>query len=275
MGDALAGPPRIFQKAKFAIMMKWATLCYVRRTVSGRHGHREQTLMLHRVKRANDMHAGKWNGLGGKFLPGETPEACVIREVEEESGLRLHKPELRGLLTFPQFNADEDWYAFVFVARHFSGTLIDCNEGELHWIDNAELLDLNLWDGDRVFIPWLDAPGFFSARFSYAGGEYVGHDVAWYGAANEASPGRNSAASSTVAATQSAYLTSARAGAGQPGFDAQHNPDAKNDLDSRCADAAEEREDDECCWLCGGPVFKHHCKITCTVCGFRRDCSDP
>ena len=65
--------------------MKLATLCYIKRD--------DQTLMLHRIKKANDMHEGKWNGLGGKFEPGETPEACAIREIYEESGLRVRNPD--------------------------------------------------------------------------------------------------------------------------------------------------------------------------------------
>lgn len=75
--------------------MKLATLCYIKKD--------GKTLMLHRIKKKNDMHEGKWNGLGGKFEPGETPEDCVIREIEEESGLNIIKPRLRGLLTFPEF----------------------------------------------------------------------------------------------------------------------------------------------------------------------------
>lgn len=138
-------------------MLKLATLCYVKT-----HG---QTLMLHRVKKQNDMHAGKWNGLGGKLEPGETPEACVIREVREESGLTITDPVLRGLLTFPAFANNEDWYAFVFVARHFSGQLIDSPEGRLEWIDDERLLDLNLWEGDRIFLRWLDDDAFFFRSF--------------------------------------------------------------------------------------------------------------
>ena len=153
--------------------MKMATLCYVRRE--------GKTLMLLRNKKANDMHQGKWNGLGGKFEPGETPEACAIREIEEESGLTVRNPELRGILTFPAFDDVEDWYAFVFVVRDFEGDLIDSHEGELHWIDDDRLLGLNLWEGDRYFIPWLDQPGIFSGRFDYIDGALIGYDVVVYG----------------------------------------------------------------------------------------------
>jgi 8-oxo-dGTP diphosphatase len=156
--------------------MKLATLCYVRRD--------GQTLMLLRNKKANDIHEGKWNGLGGKFEPGETPEACAIREIYEESGLTVRNPELRGILTFPAFDGQEDWYAFVFVACDFEGELIDSLEGELHWIDDDRVLDLNLWEGDRHFIQWLDKPGFFSGRFDYVDGALMGYDLVVHG--NEA-----------------------------------------------------------------------------------------
>lgn len=136
--------------------------------------------MVHRIKKSNDMHQGKWNGLGGKFEPGETPEDCAIREIYEESGLRVRNPELKGLLTFPGFANDEDWYAFVFVAHEFEGELIDSPEGVLDWIDNDRLFELELWDGDRVFLKWLENPGFFSAKFNYQDGKFVDYQVSFY-----------------------------------------------------------------------------------------------
>ena len=136
--------------------------------------------MVHRVKKLNDMHQGKWNGLGGKFEPGETPEECAIREIYEESGIKVSNPVLKGLLTFPGFANDEDWYAFVFVARDFEGELIDSPEGVLGWIDDDRLLDLELWEGDRIFLKWLDHPGFFSAKFNYQDGKFIDYDVKFY-----------------------------------------------------------------------------------------------
>lgn len=152
--------------------MKLATLCYLRQ--NGR------TLMIHRVKREGDMHRGKWNGLGGKFEPGETPEECVVREVREESGLLIVDPCLKGFLTFPDFAHNEDWYAFVFVASRFEGELIDPAEGYLEWIDDSQLFDLNLWEGDRIFLPWLEKPGFFSAKFVYREGKLIEHHLTGY-----------------------------------------------------------------------------------------------
>ncbi len=152
--------------------MKLATLCYVK--------HNGHTLMLHRVKKQNDMHAGKWNGLGGKLDAGESPEACVIREVWEESGLQIRNPRLHGVLTFPAFASDEDWYAFLFTATEFEGALIDSAEGVLRWVPDGEVLALNLWEGDRVFIPWLDQPQFFSGKFTYKEGRLEGWEVVFY-----------------------------------------------------------------------------------------------
>jgi 8-oxo-dGTP diphosphatase len=219
--------------------MKLATLVYVRQ--GGR------TLMVHRTKKPNDMHAGKWNGLGGKLEPGETPEACAVREVREESGLTITAPALRGLLTFPLFSQGEDWLAFVFVARRFEGALIDSPEGRLAWIDDALLLDLPLWPGDRIFLPWLDRPELFSARFDYHDGVLQRWQATFYG------PG------GAVARTEQAEVV----------VTAPPTP-AASDAAYRYTPA-----EDTYCWVCGGPVLKRHCKITCLACGFTRDCSDP
>jgi len=152
--------------------MKLATLCYVRQN--------KKTLMMHRVKKKNDIHQDKWNGLGGKFKPGETPEECVIREIEEESGLHIINPELKGFLTFPEFSLGEDWYVFVFVARKFVGKITETVEGELEWIDDDKLLTLNLWEGDRFFIEWLGKNAFFSGKFYYKEGVLRNHHMVIY-----------------------------------------------------------------------------------------------
>jgi 8-oxo-dGTP diphosphatase len=136
--------------------------------------------MIHRIKKENDFHEGKWNGLGGKFEQGESPEDCVIREVKEEAGLDIIEPKLKGFITFPLFDGKDDWYVFLFTVDNFSGNLIDSAEGRLAWIDNDKLLDLNLWDGDRIFIPWLFQDKFFSAKFNYLNGKFIDYSVNFY-----------------------------------------------------------------------------------------------
>ena len=152
--------------------MKIATLCYVR--------HQGKTLMLFRNKKKNDVHEGKWNGLGGKLEPGESPEECAIREVKEESGLHVESPELRGVLTFPEFTPGHDWYVFVYEFNGFSGTISDCDEGELKWVPDDEILSLVLWEGDQYFLKWFYEGRFFSAKFSYLEGKLVDHFVVFY-----------------------------------------------------------------------------------------------
>lgn len=154
--------------------MQPATLCYVTDKITGR------TLMLHRVKKVNDVHEGKWNGLGGKFERGETPEECVVREVKEESGLIITEPKMRGFITFPLFDGKKDWLVFIFTADKFKGELIDSPEGNLKWIPNENLLELNLWDGDKIFLRWLEQDEFFSAKFVYENGIFKNYSVNFY-----------------------------------------------------------------------------------------------
>ncbi len=149
-----------------------ATLCYVR--------SRGKTLMLHRIKRPNDIHLGKWNGLGGKFNPGETPEECAIREIKEESGLTVTSPVLKGILTFPGFDGEHDWMVYLFIATKFRGTLQENHEVYLSWIPNHKLLDLPLWEGDRYFMRWMEGKKFFSGKLIYKKGRLKSHNVFFY-----------------------------------------------------------------------------------------------
>ena len=132
--------------------------------------------MLHRTKRAGDIHQGKWNGLGGKFEPGESPEQCVIREVYEESGFEIQNPHLCGLLVFAGFGG-EDWYVFVFTVSQFRGELQESGEGYLEWIPDEQVESLVLWPSDHIFLPWIRDGKFFSARFVYAGDEMKNFSV--------------------------------------------------------------------------------------------------
>ncbi|MBI1979917.1 MAG: 8-oxo-dGTP diphosphatase [Elusimicrobia bacterium] len=149
-----------------------ATLCYVQRG--------GKTLMLHRIKKPNDIHDGRWNGLGGKMELEETPEECVAREVWEESGLKIKNPQLRGVLTFPGFDDENDWIVFLFTARKFTGKMRECDEGVLRWIPDKDLTHLHLWDGDRHFLQWLKKKNFFSAKFVYRKGQLKDYNVQFY-----------------------------------------------------------------------------------------------
>ena len=158
-----------------------ATLCYV---IDKKNNC---TLMLHRVKKKNDFHEGKWNGLGGKFDKGESPEDCVIREIKEESGLTIKEPSLHGFITFPNFDGKNDWHVFIYTADNYNGKIIDSNEGNLEWIPNEKLLDLNLWDGDKIFLDWIFSKKasakeakFFSAKFTYDEGKFKNYSVNFY-----------------------------------------------------------------------------------------------
>ena len=152
--------------------MKIGTLCYIN------NGHK--TLMLHRIKKENDIHEGKWNGLGGKLESGESPEECVIREVYEESGLIIKNPNLRGIMTFPKFDDIDDWLVFLYTATDFNGDLIESNEGVLKWINNNEILNLNLWEGDKIYLDWLNQDKFFSAKFIYKKRSLKDYNVIFY-----------------------------------------------------------------------------------------------
>ncbi len=133
--------------------------------------------MLHKAK---GYQQGKWNGLGGKFDPGESPEECLKRETFEESGLVVEEAQLKGFITFPDFDGEDDWYCFVYTVSKFSGEVKASDEGELKWIPDADIMNLNLWPGDRVFLPWVFAEKLFSAKFIYEQGEFKDYSVVFY-----------------------------------------------------------------------------------------------
>lgn len=136
--------------------------------------------MLFRNKKKNDIHVGKYNGLGGKFELEESPQECARREIEEESGLKAEEMQMRGVISFPKFDGANDWYVFVFTVSKFSGIQIESPEGRLEWIDDAKLTKIPLWEGDYIFMPWLKQDKFFSAKFSYSNGKLQSHNVDFY-----------------------------------------------------------------------------------------------
>ena len=130
-------------------------------------------LMLHRVKKERDENRDKWVGIGGKFEPGESPEDCALREVREETGLTMRSWAYRGIVTF----VSDEWgteYMHLFHSADFEGTVKDCDEGVLEWVDKRALLSLPIWEGDKIFLRLLDSDRpFFSLKLHYRGEKLV------------------------------------------------------------------------------------------------------
>ncbi len=128
------------------------TLCYIEN--NGKY------LMLHRVKKQNDLNQDKWVGIGGKFEDKESPEECILREVTEETGLTLNTLEYRGILTF----VSDKWpteYIHLFYSNSFSGKLFECDEGNLEWVEINEVYSLPLWQGDKIFLKLIEEKASF------------------------------------------------------------------------------------------------------------------
>jgi 8-oxo-dGTP diphosphatase len=120
---------------------------------------RRRVLLVHRNRRPNDVHLGKYNGLGGKLDPGEDIVACIRREIREEAGLECQRLVFRGTISWPGFGPQgEDWFGFIFRIEEWTGQpRADNPEGTLEWVETDRLLDLPLWEGDRHFLPLVFA----------------------------------------------------------------------------------------------------------------------
>lgn len=140
------------------------TLCYVLRG--------NEVLMLHRVKKKNDLNKDKWIGIGGKFEAMESPDECLLREAREETGLTLTSYACRGVVTFLTEKPEEGEYMYLFTADGFEGDMTECNEGDLQWVSREFLDDLPKWEGDKIFLDLLfqDAP-FFLLTLRYDHGK--------------------------------------------------------------------------------------------------------
>ncbi len=116
-------------------------------------GHK--VLLVHRNRRPTDSHFGKYNGLGGKLLAGETVVECMCREIREEAGIECSRLELRGTISWPGFGKHgEDWFGFIFLIDQWMGEPMRENvEGTLEWVEISRITDLTLWEGDRFFLP--------------------------------------------------------------------------------------------------------------------------
>ena len=142
-----------------------------------------RVLMVHRNKRDDDEHLGKYNGLGGKLEDDEDVAACICREIQEEAGIDCGELQLRGTISWPGFGANgEDWFGFVFLIRSFTGEpTMENHEGELEWIDIDRVLELPLWEGDKHFLPLVfgDDPRTFHGVMPYDGGSPQSWSFTW------------------------------------------------------------------------------------------------
>ena len=142
------------------------TLCYITRG--------DEVLMLHRVKKQNDINKDKWIGIGGKFEGEESPDECLLREAKEETGLTLTSWKCRGVVTFLTEKPNEGEFMYLFTCDGFEGSLKQCDEGDLQWISKDFLDQLPKWEGDSIFLKllWEEAP-FFLLKLRYDGSNLV------------------------------------------------------------------------------------------------------
>ncbi len=141
--------------------MRNTTLCHIEK--DGKY------LMLHRIKKKNDLNEDKWVGIGGKFEDKESPEECNAREVYEETGLTLENPRYCGIVTFVSDKWETE-YMHIFHAEKFSGEIKECDEGVLEWVDKKALLEMPIWEGDKIFLRLIDENSpFFSLKLEYVG----------------------------------------------------------------------------------------------------------
>ena len=144
------------------------TLCYL-------ENDRGEYLMLHRVKKQHDVNQDKWIGVGGKFEENESPDECLLREVREETGLTLTDYRFRGVVTFLTDGGWEGEYMYLFTARCWEGELDSaCAEGELEWVSKDRVLQLPIWEGDKIFLELLarEYPVFL-ITLEYAGDRLI------------------------------------------------------------------------------------------------------
>lgn len=141
--------------------MRLTTLCYIEKDGAW--------LMLHRTKKENDQSHDKWLGVGGKFEDGESPEECMLREVFEETGLKLTRYAFRGIVTFVSDRWETE-YMHLFTATEYEGEPGECSEGVLEWVPKEKVTDLKLWEGDKLFLNRLnESRDFFSLKVVYEG----------------------------------------------------------------------------------------------------------
>ena len=145
--------------------MNFTTLCYIEKG--------NKYLMLHRISKKKDGNKDKWIGVGGHFEKGESPEECLLREVKEETGLELTSYQFRGIVTF----ISDEWpdeYMCLYTADRYTGDIGNCDEGELVWVEKEKIMDLNIWEGDKIFLKLLmENQPFFSLKLEYKGDKLI------------------------------------------------------------------------------------------------------
>jgi 8-oxo-dGTP diphosphatase len=153
------------------------TLCFLTRNSSNQAA--DEVLMLHRKYPPNQ---GLWNGVGGRLEPGESPRACILREVHEETGYRLTRATFRGILTWDGYETPAGGL-YIFTAmvpvREDQPVTWECPEGQLTWKPREWVFSSpEVVSNIPVFAPLVlgDAPPQIY-HFSYQSGKIIQHEI--------------------------------------------------------------------------------------------------
>ena len=149
-------------------VMEETVLCYIK--------YEDKYLMLFRNKKVNDPNEGKWMGVGGHIEEGETPDEAMKREIREETGLIVTSFELKGTALFINDDYKEKMYLYTVTCN--KKDFDECNEGTLQYFTEEEIYKLNMWEGDRSFLPYIfgDHP-YFELVLYYEKDQYIRTEV--------------------------------------------------------------------------------------------------